>query len=150
MRYLLLMPALMLVLGAATATQAGESGVPSDQRSWNFFQTAKSGKFDEKTLKLTLVEASPPTIAANSGSLEVPSIEPNMAADGWRDAILTFDFNGKVLKAKIKIGAATYDGTTVSYDVRLITGQLAECFDNPSMVYEVQRVAGISAVEIVR
>lgn len=41
--------------------------------------------------------------------------------------------------------AAIYEGTTVSYDVRLISGALAECFDNPRMVFETMNVASMSA-----
>ena len=68
----------------------------------------------------------------------------------WRDPVLSFDFNGKAFEAKIKIRAAAYEGTTVSYDVRLISGELAECFDNPRMVFEAMKVASSSAAATLR
>lgn len=107
-----------------------------------------SGKFDEKRLSLTLL-ALPPT-AATAGSAGLPAEGAGMVGDGWRNAVLAFDFKGKTFEAKIKIRAAAYEGTTVSYDVRLISGVLAECSANPRMVFEVMKVASASAVETLR
>lgn len=149
MRRFLLLPAFLFVVGAATAGQADPFAGQSDQRTWDLVQTGESGKFDEKTLTLTLHDATPPTaIAGSTAGLQTRGADT--VGDGWRDAVLTFDFNGKTLEATIKIGAATYEGATVSYDVRLISGELAECFDNPRMVSEAMEVAGTSGVEILR
>lgn len=149
MRYFLLLPALLFTLGAATGIQADEFDRQSDQRSWDFVQTATSGKFDEKRLTLTLLGASPPA-AATTGSNGLPTDGAGPIGDGWRDAVLSFDFKGKTFEARIRIRAAAYEGTTVSYDVRLISGALAECFDNPRMVFEAMKVASAPAAEALR
>jgi hypothetical protein len=103
MRYFLLLPALLFTLGAATGIQADEFDRQSDQRSWDLVQTATSGKFEERRLTLTLLGASP---AATTGSAGLPADGACPIGDGWRDAVLAFDFKGKTFEAQIRIRAA--------------------------------------------
>lgn len=96
-----------------------------------------------------MLDAAPPT-AATTGAAALPADGAGLAGDGWRNAVLAFDFKGKTFEAKSRIRAAAYEGTRVSYDVRLISGPLAECFDNPRMVFKAMKVASASAAEILR
>lgn len=134
-------------LNGIAACHAAETKPESKQRTWEFVQSARAGSFDGTTL--TFHDVSPRTIGfTDRPDRIVRAISTEMFVDAvWKqgadsfaadppNAVLAFEVNGEILDAVIEIGQASYDGTTLTYEARPLSGNLPGSFDNPYMVID--------------
>jgi hypothetical protein len=126
------------------AADANQEAVP---RVWEFVQSGGSGSFDGTIL--TLQDASPSTIGFTERPDRIVRAVPTQrfvdelwasGSDSFAqdppNAVLVVEQDGTLSDAVIEISKAHYDGTTISYEARVLSGHVPASFDAAHMVID--------------
>ena len=137
--------AAMALLFAINVSCFADSPAPSSadaQYNWLFVQSGSSGSFDGKTLTLNGVGATlaftdrPDRIARHmptSRLIEAGSVGEDNFKEDPPNAVVSVFRGEKPQNATVVLMAPTLEGTTLSYEIKVLEGEIPPSFDEVSL-----------------